>query len=124
MKLKVDTDTVKDKGIVYLLELHLEGKVLVKIGVTSRPKIEDRVCEILVSMFKFYRCFPYIRPKRFKTTTSIYKKEADLHRYFKDRQYALEHKVDGHSELFLIPLEEAVEVYERVLNGEDINEGR
>lgn len=122
---KVSTkDLGKTDGIVYLLELHLEDKVLVKIGITSRSRIEDRVAEILVSIFKSYRFFPYCRPKRFKKTTDIAAKESMLHEYFKDRQYITEHQWGGSTEVFDIPLDEAVEMYERVLSGEDINASR
>ena len=111
----------KNDGMVYLLEIHLEDKVLVKIGITSRNKIEDRVTEISVGIFKSYRFFPYIRPKRFKKTTEITTKESMLHTYFKDRRYTTQYQFGGHTELFDVPLDEAVEMYERVLNGEDIN---
>ena len=114
---KVSRGLVKeDEGIVYLLEIHLEDKVLVKIGITQR-KIEERVVEILASIFQKYRLFPYCRPKRFKKTDRIFEKEAELHRYFKDRSYKTEHKFGGSSEMFDIPLDEAVEVYEKVLKG-------
>lgn len=125
MNFKVSTKNVQeDKGIVYLLEIHMEEKILVKIGITSRPKIEDRVTEILVSIFKSYRYFPYLRPKRFTKTSDIMTKEAMLHKYFEERRYITEHKWGGSTEVFDIPLDEAVEVYERVLKGEDINESR
>ncbi len=117
MRLKVDRKAADDSGIVYLLEIHLEDKVLVKIGVTTR-KIEERVVEILTSIFKHYRVFPYCYPKRFKTTTSIFAKEAALHRYFKGQRYVTQHRFDGNCEFFDVPLEEAVAAYERVLAGE------
>ena len=41
------------KGIVYVLLFELEGKTLIKIGVTTRS-IEERVAEILVSIFQRY----------------------------------------------------------------------
>ena len=40
-------------GILYVILIELEGKPLVKIGVTHRS-IEDRVVEILTSIFKRY----------------------------------------------------------------------
>lgn len=116
-------DVAEDKGIVYLLEMHMDDKVLVKIGVTSR-KVEERVVEILTSFFQKYRYFPYCRPKRFKKTEGIYKKEAMLHKYFEDKRYKTQHVFGGCTEMFDIGLDEAVDAYERVLAGEDINESK
>lgn len=113
-------DLGEDQGIVYLLQIDLDEKSVVKIGVTSRSKIQERVLEILGSLFTAYRVFPRIYPKRFTRTTEIYKKEAILHRYFADRQYTPEKVFSGCTECFDITLDEAVEVYEKVLKGEDI----
>lgn len=117
-------DLGEDQGIVYLLQIELDERTVVKIGVTSRMKIQDRVLEILGSLFIAYRVFPRIYPKRFTKTTEIYKKETMLHRYFADRQYTPEKVFSGCTECFDITLDEAVAVYERVLNGEDINESK
>lgn len=116
-------DLGEDQGIVYLLQIDLDEKSVVKIGITQR-KIEERVVEILTSVFKFYRYFPRCYPKRFTKTSEIFKKEAILHRYFADRQYIPQHAFGGSTELFDITLDEAVAAYERVLEGEDINEGK
>ena len=51
----------EDVGILYLVYFELDGKQLVKIGVTART-IEERVSEILISIFKKYREFPYCKP--------------------------------------------------------------
>lgn len=126
MKFKVST---KDKliqsdiGILYVVCFTLEGKDLVKIGITTR-KIEDRVSEILVSIFKKYREFPYCRPKRFKTTTEIFEKEALLHEHFKDYKYIPSKKFSGSTEFFDIPLDLVVEAYENLLEGKELNESR
>ena len=107
-----------EKGIVYILLIELEGKPLVKIGVTRR-KIEDRVSEILVSIFKKYREFPYCRPKRFKTAEDIFGKEKILHNMFKDRRHVTTKKFSGSTEFFDIPLDEAVDAYEELLRKSD-----
>jgi hypothetical protein len=44
-----------------------------------------------------------------------------LHRYFKEYRHETEYPFGGHSEMFDIPLDDAVEAYERVLNGEDLD---
>lgn len=121
MKFTVNNKLEEDEGIVYLVLFNLDDKELVKIGITTR-KIEDRVSEILVSIFKAYREFPYCRPKRFRKTTDIFEKESILHNYFKDRKYTPEKTFSGSSEFFDIPLDEAVIVYERLLAGEPLDD--
>jgi hypothetical protein len=111
----------EDSGILYLVHFKLDDKDLVKIGVTSR-NIEDRVSEILVSIFKKYREFPYCRPKRFRKTGNVYEKEALLHEHFKEYNYKTNKKFSGSTEFFDIPLEEVVEVYEKLLEGKPIDE--
>ena len=123
MKFKVSTtDLDKDEGILYILEIHLEDKQLVKIGITRRNKIEERVIEILTSIFKRYREFPYCRPKRFKKTESVEKNEKILHEYFKEYNYTTKFPFGGHTEIFDIPLDAAVEAYEKLLNGEELGD--
>lgn len=124
MKVSKDGLNVEeDLGILYLVHFELEDKALVKIGVTSRT-IEERVSEILVSIFKKYREFPYCRPKRFRKTGNVYEKEAQLHEYFREYSYTPSKKFSGSTEFFDVPLEHVVEVYESLLNGKDIYEGR
>ena len=106
----------KESGILYVLLVELEGKSLVKIGVTHR-KIEDRVVEILVSIFSKYRAFPYCRPKRFRRTNDIYKKEKTLHKLFEKHRYKTTKKFSGHTEFFDVPLEDVVDAYEKLLSG-------
>ena len=120
---KVSTKAVSsEKGILYILLVRLEDKDLVKIGITTRPKIEDRVVEILTSIFKKYRNFPYCYPKRFKKTDNLLDKEARLHKYFEDYKYTTEHSFSGHTEFFDIELDTVVDAYERLLKGEDLAE--
>lgn len=111
-----------NEGILYLVTFELEGKTLVKIGITTRS-IEERVSEILVSIFKSYRLFPYCKPRRFRKTTDVMGKEAALHKYFSSYKYTTEHKFGGSTEFFEVPEDEVVEVYERLLEGEDIFAG-
>lgn len=103
----------EDKMILYLLELDIEGDVVCKFGVTSR-KIEDRVVEILTSLFYCTRRFHYCYPKRFKTVDNALSKEAMLLDYFKDYKYE-KHKFSGYTELRDVSLEEAVRVYDYLL---------
>lgn len=123
MKVSKSKEAKKENGILYVVQFNLEDKELVKIGVTSRT-IEDRVSEILVSIFGKYREFPYCRPKRFRKTEDMYGKESILHEYFKDRRYTPSKKFSGSTEFFDVPLDEVVEVYEKLLAGENIYESR
>ena len=100
-------------GILYVILVELEGKSLVKIGVTHR-RIEDRVAEILVGIFKKYREFPYCRPKRFTTTRDPYKKEKALHKHFAKNSYSPGKKFGGSTEFFDVPLDDVVEVYDEI----------
>lgn len=112
----LDAKTSKE-GILYVLDIEVDGKKVVKIGVTCRPKIEDRVCEILTSHFHAYRFFTYCRPKRYRKVEDPYDKESQLLRYFKDRKYVSEKVFSGCQELVDVTLDEVVEVYERLLSG-------
>lgn len=108
-------------GIVYILQIRLEDRDLVKIGLTTRLKIEDRVGEILVGIFHQYRHFPYCYPKRFQRTTDIYEKEAALHYHFSECRYKPFSFFGGCTEFFEIADEEyLLEMYARCLAGEDI----
>lgn len=118
MKLKVCTSNLTDKetssGILYVLEIELEGKKLVKVGVTERD-VEVRVCEILTSIWKRYREFPRCYPKRFRVVVDVYGKEAEMHRRLEMYRYVTEHVFSGHTEMFLVDLDLVVEEYEKVI---------
>lgn len=112
---KVSTESVrKDDGIVYVLQIDLEDKQLVKIGITTR-KVEERVCEILTSIWKKYRIFPKCYVKRFKTTTHIELRESMLHEMFAEYSYETQYKFSGCTEFFDVDLDEVVIAYENVL---------
>ena len=98
-------------GIIYAILVELDGKSLVKIGVTHR-RIQDRVSEILTGIFMKYREFPRCKPLRFKTTEDPYGREKDFHNYFSEYSYSPEHKFGGSTEFFDVPFEEVVKVYD------------
>lgn len=100
----------EDRMILYLLEIEIEGVKVVKFGVTRR-KIEERVVEILTSLFYNTRRFHYCYPKRFKTVDGALDKEAKLLEYFDWCKYE-GYKFSGHTEVRVVSLEEAVEVYD------------
>lgn len=61
-----------------------------------------------------------VRPKHFCKTSGVYEKEALLYRYFLDDQFMTTYQFSGSTEFFTTPLDSVVEVYEKLLNGEDI----
>jgi hypothetical protein len=125
MKIKLGKNSKEpdnDAGILYIVHFHIDDKDLIKIGVTGRT-IEDRVSEILVSIFKTYRFFPYALPKRFRKTSDAYEKEAILHKHFKSRNYKTSKPFSGSTEFFDVPLDEVVKVYENLLDDKPLDEG-
>ena len=120
MKLQVNKDLLKkgDKGILYLLELHLEDKVLVKIGITLRSKVEDRVLEILLAIHKKYRYYPHCKQLRFRTVDDPLGKESRLHEYFRSCNYTTEHSFGGSTELFEVDSSVVKDAYDKLLAGE------
>lgn len=122
MRIKVKDEIIcKDAGILYVVLFAIDNKELVKIGVTTRS-IEDRISEILVSIFKTYREFPYCRPKRFRATEDVYTKESILHDYFKEKRYTPLKQFNGSTEFFDVSLDDVVKAYENLLEGKPLDE--
>lgn len=110
-------NTKEDAGIVYVLEIDLdeEGKY-VKIGLTTKVKDPQfRWHQILDSIWKAYRFYPKMIPKRFTKTSDISKKEKILLDYFSEYQQGPKKKVDGHTECHKIDLEFVVEAYDLLI---------
>lgn len=108
---------VKDKpksGILYVLLFELEGKQLVKIGITSR-KMEDRVLEIIEAIFQKYRVFPMCNPRRFTRTEDYAAKERQLHKMFKEYSFKPSKKFGGYTEFFDVPVDKVVEAYDELV---------
>lgn len=101
-------------GLLYLLEIELEDKCLVKIGVTQRIRIEDRVCEILISVWKRYRVFPKCVTKRYRSVKDVYEKEKYLHKIFSSDRYTTKFTFSGCTEMFTTPIEEVVKAYDAI----------
>jgi len=100
-------------GILYVLHIELEGKSLVKIGMTTR-NIEDRVSEILISIFKKYREFPYCRPHRFTKVTDVMSKEKEMHKKFSSHKFKTSKRFSGSTEFFEVPVDSVVKVYDKL----------
>jgi hypothetical protein len=99
------------KGVLYLLFIEMEGKELVKVGITGR-NVEDRVCEILVSMWKRYRWFHRLYVKRYKTVENYVDKESKFHEYLDRYRYKTEYEFSGCTEIFDIDKEHVVAAYD------------
>lgn len=110
-------------GILYLLEFVINGRVVVKVGVTQRSSIEERTAQILVSFFKVYRFFPYVRPKRYKRCEDPYGLEAKIKSHFKDHKTKFKKSFNGSSECFDISLDDAVSLYDSLIE-EQRNKGK
>ena len=112
--MRIKFGNLSDEGILYILVIKLEGKELVKVGITSR-KIEDRVCEILTSVWKKYRVFPELRTKRFKKVDGYRDKERSLHKYLKAYKYKTQFVFGGSGEMFDVDVDEVVKAYTYLL---------
>ena len=118
---KVDkpVDIVEDEGILYLIEMDVDGKRVVKIGLTRRPTIDDRLAEIAIAHFKAYRQINYMRPKRFRKTSNVLQKEQLLLGYFADRKYESALHFSGCTELVDVDIMEVVQKYEEIIDVKD-----
>ena len=118
MNFKVSHDlenVTKADGILYVLEVEVDGKLVVKVGLTRRSDICDRVCEITTSYFQSYRYFPYVRPKKFSKVMNVYAKEQFILKYFKDCKYESAKKFSGCEELLDVDVGVVVELYEQLV---------
>ena len=106
----IDNNT--SRGIVYILLIELEDKELVKVGVTCDSKIENRVSDILVSIWKRYRVFPKLYTKRFKTFDDPYIVEKELHKLLEEYRYSTKHRFSGSTEVFFVDLDYVVGLYD------------
>ena len=117
MNLKVNTslDSLpQDKGIVYLLDIEVDGRQVTKIGMSKRL-VEERVVEILTSYWKSYRYFPYCKPMKFTKTLDPLAKEQILLEYFKEYKYESLLKFGGCQELVDVEVPLIKLAYKKVL---------
>ena len=115
MKFKISHNLSDNKGIVYVLQLDLEDKQLVKIGITTR-KIEERVVEILTEIWKKYGIFPRCYVARYSSVDDYLDMESYLHKYYREFQYTCEHKFVGSTEVFLLDTEQVKIKYDEIKN--------
>jgi hypothetical protein len=115
MKLVISKKGLEDVGIVYVLEITLDTMTVVKIGMTNRDKVDDRVLEILLAMSKKYRYFPRCYVARFTKVDKPLDMEQKLHEHFKEYSVELEHSFGGSTEFFNVPIELVKEKYDEMV---------
>ena len=118
-KVAKPTEMVEDEGILYLIEMDVDGKRVVKIGLTRRATIDERLAEIALAHFKAYRQINYMRPKRFRKTSNVLKKEQLLLGYFSSRRFVSEKPFTGHTELIDVDIMEVIQKYEEIIDVKD-----
>jgi hypothetical protein len=118
VKRKVNTNPVtkrKPDGIVYVLEVSIDGVARYKVGVTARGgrALESRVMEISSSFYSVYGYFPQIVPLRYSRTKWYYEVEAGIHTKLGERLTCK--KFDGSTEMFGCSREEVLRWYDVVM---------
>jgi len=106
----------KAKGMVYVLEISIDGVNHYKVGITARGgnALESRVMEISVSFFRVYGYFPQIVPLRNVYTEWYYEVETWMHK--KLVEWAVVTKeFDGHTEVFGCTKVEVLKWYDIVM---------
>ena len=113
---------VEAKRRLYLFNIEMpSGMKCVKIGVASHESSLDRMMTVNRSIFQKYRCTAKIGIARDREVPAdkCFKYETILHHFFKDYQYTPPVKFDGSTELFAIPIEDAKQALEAVIEGEE-----
>ena len=115
MKLVINKELLKDRGIVYVLEIALDTGTVVKIGMTNRTKVEERVVEILTEMYKRYRYFPRCYVARFTTVDNPLDMEQKLHECFKEYSVEMEYSFGGSTEFFKVDVDLVKKKYDEMV---------
>jgi len=119
--LKVGAEPPKPKRRLYLFDITLKsGMRVVKIGVASHNSSLDRMMAVNRSYYQKYRSTFMCSIKRDREVPAekCFKYETILHRFFKNYQYTPTVPFDGSTELFAIPIDDAVMAFEAVLEGQ------
>ena len=93
----------KKDGMVYLIKMVLDcGKVIVKIGITTRRSIVERLAENVIGFFNTYRYIPRTTVKRHSRTPYYTEVEAYLHKVYEKDNHKFSKKFGGSTEYFEI----------------------
>jgi len=120
--LKVGSDE-KKKRRLYIMEILMpigddaSGLTVIKIGVASGNSSKERMLQICGSIFDAHRRTPMIAIKRDREVPGdkVFKYEAILHAFFKNYKYNFKNKWSGSTECFVIPLDDAKQAFEAVI---------
>jgi hypothetical protein len=106
----------KSQGIVYVLEVSIDGVARYKVGITARGgrALESRVMEISSSYYSVYGYFPQIVPLRYAKTKWYYEVEAEIHSKLGSRLECK--KFDGSTEMFGCNREEVLRWYDVIMS--------
>ena len=119
MIFKLDRKSVKeeplDRGIVYLLVMDLDERQVIKIGMTKRKRVDDRVAEILLAMWHKYRYIPRTVVARYSTVDKPLDMEQELLRYFSEYSVDMEHSFGGSKEFIQHDIALVKEKYDELL---------
>ena len=90
-------------GIVYLIKMELDnGDTIIKIGVTGRKSVQDRLMENISAFFMCHRYIPRTTLIKHSRTKDYFRAEKLLHRIYKKDKYVFEKQFQGYSEYFQI----------------------
>lgn len=111
---KYATEPKQDR--VYLLDITFaSGMKVVKIGKSSGSSSLDRMLQIQRDYYNKYRVTFICNIKRDRPVEDAFKAETALHKFFQDYKYTAKIAFDGSTELFVIPIQAAVEALEHIL---------
>ena len=114
---KKEGKKVYASGTVYLMKCILDcGTTVIKIGVTGRSNIQERLMENLSAFFMLHRYIPRTTLLKFSKTNDYFRAETLLHQMYKDSSYTFPEKFQGSSEYFVIENEDKLkEDYAKIM---------
>ncbi len=105
-------------GIVYLIKMELDcGTTVIKIGVTGRKYIAERLAEVTLAFFQEFRYIPRTSVLKMTRCVDYYGAETALHHMYKECNYDFGCKFQGSTEYHIIEDEEKLKAdYVEVLS--------
>jgi hypothetical protein len=106
-------------GYVYIFKIRLviedEVKVVYKVGITTKNRIEERLSSVLAGMFTQLRYVPYTTVKRFRLSTDCLMQEKAIHKEFEDNKYVFDCRFGGCTEFFDVDEEKLLAYYDELV---------
>ena len=105
---------------LYLIEMRDDSGHYIKCGKSSGEDSVNRLMSIIESYIVSSNCTssPYARILRDVEVTDVFKRETEFHNIFKDRRHYPQYEFSGFTEVFAITVEEALEVFDRIVGKE------